>query len=461
MKKSINQTPKKGLKEGSAIIQDLVNQLVAKELQNRLDTAKREKKKESHKRKSKKDGKRNKKGKDYIETMITDGKKSSLIDKKSPSDTSMYVPALRKKRVDQSINSLANSLPKLSIEIDKAKGQTNDEITKELNNNMISIQLEKIRKQAEKHHHRDSASKDRGDFYRKSEEQPKMRDAKELAEQAIINAEKFKAEIAPAGMLVPHVDLDFDDNKDEEFSQVDCHLEPNIITKIAKGGFIEVEKLIQKQIGKLRNEEGGKMELVDKDGVKMSFLVPKGEKEQKITNVRRWEQGFKVYAAVYSRFNPHRGAEIWQYIHTINLAASSYSWDNVAYYDYMFRQQMAKYPQRSWKKVNNQLWSLAMRDPISHRNNNNNNSFNMKGDWRDNCCWRYNKGKCKRSANECRYEHKCSWCGGSHPAIHCFKKKKTNDPAHGSSSNSETPRKPRSNNHQKKQSQSSKSAENE
>ena len=57
----------------------------------------------------------------------------------------------------------------------------------------------------------------------------------------------------PAGMSVPPVNLDFDDNKDEEFSQVDCHLDTTTITKIAKGQFLEVDKLIPKQqVGKIR-----------------------------------------------------------------------------------------------------------------------------------------------------------------------------------------------------------------
>ena len=175
----------------------------------------------------------------------------------------------------------------------------------------------------------------------------------------------------------------------------------------------------------------------------MSFLVPRNDRETKVNNVRRWEQGFKVYAAVYSRFNPHRGAEIWQYMHTINLAASSYSWENVAYYDFMFRQQTAKHPERSWKKINNQLWSLAMRDPISHRNNNynssNNSNFRSESrDPRDHYCWRFNKGTCKQSATECRFEHKCAICNGSsHGKINCYKRKRSM--GEGNSSNGNQP----------------------
>ena len=62
----------------------------------------------------------------------------------------------------------------------------------------------------------------------------------ELAQQAIINAEKFKAEVNTAGMTsqpftVPPVDLDFDDNKDEEFSEGTCHVDASTTLKICKG----------------------------------------------------------------------------------------------------------------------------------------------------------------------------------------------------------------------------------
>ena len=101
-----------------------------------------------------------------------------------------------------------------------------------------------------------------------------------------------------------------------------------------------------------------------------TFFIP-SESGHKITNVRRWEQAFRVYAAVYSNDNPSRSAEIWQYVYVVNTAAASYIWENVSYYDYTFRQLMHKYSNRSLAKVYNQLWNLAMKDPIQHSNQNN------------------------------------------------------------------------------------------
>ena len=86
------------------------------------------------------------------------------------------------------------------------------------------------------------------------------------------------------------------------------------------------------------------MEIVSRGGE--TFILPI-DKDSKITNVRRWEQAFRIYAVIYSQANPHRAAEIWQYVYVINSAAATYVWENVANYDYTFRQLMACNPNRS------------------------------------------------------------------------------------------------------------------
>ena len=75
------------------------------------------------------------------------------------------------------------------------------------------------------------------------------------------------------------------------------------------------------------------MELVDRDG--QSYFMPYNH-DVKITNVRKWEQAFCIYAAIYSPAYPARSAEIWQYVYVINSAASTYVWEDVAHYDFVF-----------------------------------------------------------------------------------------------------------------------------
>ena len=48
------------------------------------------------------------------------------------------------------------------------------------------------------------------------------------------------------------------------------------------------------------------------------------------------------------------------------MAASSFQWDNIAWYDYTFRQLMAVKPYRSWAKTYTQFWNLAMRNPLNN-----------------------------------------------------------------------------------------------
>ena len=114
---------------------------------------------------------------------------------------------------------------------------------------------------------------------------------------------------------------------DDEFFHLTCHVEPNLKHKIEHGEFVDLEKLIVKDRFKSQLNIEQRMELVSRGGE--TFIMPV-EQDLKITNVRRWEQAFRIYAAIYSQANPHRAAEIWQYVYVINSAATSYIWENVA-----------------------------------------------------------------------------------------------------------------------------------
>ena len=190
------------------------------------------------------------------------------------------------------------------------------------------------------------------------------------ADRIIINAEKFKASVEkPKGehnQQVCHVDLSqlmqlIIDNTDDEFFHLTCHIEPALRIKIEASHFVELEWLLPKSRSQVTSNEQ-RMQFINKNGA--SYWIP-AERETHITGVRRWDQAFRIYAAIYCKANPSRATEIWQYIHVINTAATTYSWENVSYYDITFRHMMAQKPTRSWDKIYNQLWNLAMCDPIS------------------------------------------------------------------------------------------------
>ena len=145
---------------------------------------------------------------------------------------------------------------------------------------------------------------------------------------------------------------------DDDFFHITCHIDPVLKEKIEKGAYVDLEKLHLKD--RRKNDEYQKLNLVTMEGA--TFMVP--AKTNVINSVRKWEQAFQVYMAIYSAAQPHRAPEIWQYVYVINNAAVSYTWDNVAKYDYMFQKLMEYNPGRSWAKTYTEGWNLSLKEPI-------------------------------------------------------------------------------------------------
>ena len=257
----------------------------------------------------------------------------------------------------------------------------------------------------------------------------KMRDAGKRADAMVIEAEKYKASIENKA-----AGKQYKDSSDDEFFHLTCHVDQNLREKIERGEYVDLEKLLPKD--RFKKPQNDRMELIYRDGA--AFF--QSSHENKISNVRKWEQAFRIYAAIYSMANPNRSAEIWQYIYVINSASSMYIWENVANYDYTFRQLMSQYPERSWAKCYLQMWNLTMRDTIPSKINNsfqgNHNSHNFgrqnnspsatqnKSDY----CWSFNKGQCKWGLKNCRFINRCSFCDSpTHGVNSCRKKKDRKD----------------------------------
>ena len=194
----------------------------------------------------------------------------------------------------------------------------------------------------------------------------------EQSKRALLDAERFKAGIAPpkgrSGNNAHVLDVSQFIDTDDEFFNVTCHIEPNLVDRIERGEFVELERLLPPRGphgGKLgfRQEDENRLRLIEENGEKFLTTTPAAS-DKGISSLRKWEQAFRVYAAVYTRANPSRAAEVWQYVHIIHTAALSWAWDNVAYYDYTFRQLMAYNPARSWAKTYTQAWNLSMCDPL-------------------------------------------------------------------------------------------------
>ena len=185
--------------------------------------------------------------------------------------------------------------------------------------------------------------------------------------------------------------------------------------------------------------QDNRLGLVYEDGE--AFLAP-AKKVNKINSFRKWDTAFRVYSTIFTEANPHRASELLQYVQVIHLAASNNPWENVAFYDFIFRQLMASKPWRSWAKTYTQGWNLAFTNTgkaFSNGNTNSNgpsSSYNNKGgrggggkgngNWKDDCCWKYNKNQCSMSSTECRWNHRCTFCAGwNHSKANCKKRQKS------------------------------------
>ena len=213
--------------------------------------------------------------------------------------------------------------------------------------------------------------------------------ARQKADKLVLDAERFKATVntppgeqmfyqAPqplhnmTGMGQAYNTVEIERNlalNDDDFFHVTCHVDASLRNKIERGEYVDLERLLPKQ-KKSMGFEDNRMNLIHKDG--QVYVVPMSS-NNRISGIRKWEQAFRIYAAIYSQANPSRAAEIWQYVHTINVAASGYTWDNVSSYDVTFRHLMSQNPARSWSKIYSQMWSMTMRDVLPR--NTSNNSF--------------------------------------------------------------------------------------
>ena len=139
-----------------------------------------------------------------------------------------------------------------------------------------------------------------------------------MAENSILQAEQFKAQvIAPKGnnfcninmeQLSPEVELLTRNDNDNDFFHITCHVDPGLKAKIERGEFIELEKLLAKDGSTRMLNEEKQIELVSRGGA--TFFTQVQDRDCKINSIRKWEQAFRIYAAIYTKANPERATEI-------------------------------------------------------------------------------------------------------------------------------------------------------
>ena len=386
---------------------------------------------------------------------------------KSPSDTTIYSPGLKKANVDDNIlDKISNFVE--NIRLDNRRNSTipvslpaSDSRRVEhvdRHGNLVTPRMDRLTADEVASRHGVSTA---------SNTPLPSPNPERVTEQLLVQAEKFKAQIeAPKGninrnfsdLLMPYdyeklkskfvrpdglapIDSEImflrNFDQDDEFFHVTSQIEPALCTKIERGEFIELERLLPKDRsgGRFAHEELNKQlfQLISQGT--NSYVDPPMPKGGKINNVRKWDQAFRVFAAIYTQANPERSSEIWQYIYVIHTAAASNPWDSVYYYDINFRELMASKPWRSWGKTYTQGWNMAFNNSNAFGSYQQTQAgFGSRGqanvghktsgkDWKEDCCWRYNKNRCKRTAADCHYEHRCTYCAGwNHGFFNCRKR---------------------------------------
>ena len=125
--------------------------------------------------------------------------------------------------------------------------------------------------------------------------------ALDKADRIILDAERLRANlVAPQGMVSIKIDQNIQllrnlDN-DDDFFHVSCHIDSVMKTRIQKGEFIDLEKLLPKEKGGYQSEEAASgLEIVTRNG--HAYLAPPAS-ERRINGIQRWDQAFHVYATI-------------------------------------------------------------------------------------------------------------------------------------------------------------------
>ena len=371
---------------------------------------------------------------------------------KSPPTSTIYTPVVAKAHTEPNrgvVQHILNSKGEFTINGCETDSQINEYLTN------IRLGAQQAREEAvvdSKRKNKDPVEDSRQvrrrlDFDRSEEvEEPQETEVsmREKARDRILEAEKYREQIEkPKGRVIQNdiitqlvdqmgatkvdqpVQMEFPGNPvldDNQFMHITCHVDDKDAELARRGQYLDFDKLLAKYNRSFNQEEVQRIEVLNKDG--QAFFLPREEKQTKITNVHLWEKAFRIYMALYAKEHPRKVPEMIQYMSTIQLAASKYTWDNVAYYDNVFRHWMAKNPNRSWGKTFTEMWNITLCDHLSVARLQSGSQYGGKvNQKKDNkgVCWRFNKGICNSPV--CCFAHRCTYCGGtSHGAHVCFKK---------------------------------------
>ena len=216
--------------------------------------------------------------------------KRVISNPKSPSDTTIYAPALNL-TPEKVTNMTARNVAK-QVRPD----ETSNQVTRFLNT--MRVEAAMSNKETIPSNVVDAADHDEGNnavpgpsethhinAVDEGAAKSWVEQARETANKLILEAEQMKAKLeVPQGMSnVYHTD-----QMDDNFFHITCHVDDALKAKIEKGLFVELEKLLVKDrpFGRQSSANDNRMGLFTKD--RMTYFAPTMDRDVKISNVRKW-----------------------------------------------------------------------------------------------------------------------------------------------------------------------------
>ena len=208
---------------------------------------------------------------------------------KLPSDSTLYMPALRhEKNDDDIINKISNFVDDIRIQsCDRTTRTPTPKRRSSIRDDNEESPMARPIREGLVNHGRQSMS-----CSLPQKENP-MKLARETTDKILMEADQARLDlIAPKGMseVNKNIQLIRTFDNDDDFFHVSCHVELNLKQKIEKGEYVDSEKLLPKERAGLyptEDETHPRLEILKQAG--HMYLSP-AQRLPKINNVKRWDQ---------------------------------------------------------------------------------------------------------------------------------------------------------------------------
>lgn len=199
---------------------------------------------------------------------------------------------------------------------------------------------------------------------------------------------------------------------DNDFDPLAAEIDAQTYEKMETGKYVDLKKILPKDDYFSEEDDECRLQIIAKPDGGHGLVKEKSHAEkQGINSIKKWLVAINIYATAYVKKNPHRAAEIFQYIFDIQEAANTYTWESIYIYDRVIRKLMERIPNRCWNTQYGKYWNKLLKTKSQGLNQFGGTSRRSDGSRpKREICWKFNKGKCTRG-DSCFRDHKCSFCG--------------------------------------------------